>query len=109
MKRTQSIVGVRHLVALILASTGLTAACGDDASGDCQKLVEAYANAQQRCKVSSYADAQKNWSDAFMCDKVKNANSGKIDACVNALNAIDCGSIMNNTFPVACADPGLSR
>lgn len=111
MKRLQTTATVRTycLIGLLLASTGVTTGCGGDASDDCQKLVEAYANAQQRCKVSSYDDAKKNWSDAFMCDRVKSSNGGKVDACVNALNTIDCGSIVNNTFPVACADPGLSR
>ena len=111
MKRLHTTANVRafRLIGLLLASTVVTAACGDDASDDCQKLVDAYANAQQRCKVSSYDDAKKNWSDAFMCDRVKSSNGGKVDACVSALNTIDCGSIMNNTFPVACADPGLSR
>jgi hypothetical protein len=112
MKRTQPAANVAtlHLVGLLLASIGLTAACGDGgASDDCAKLVDAYANAQSRCKISPFADAQKNWSDAFMCDKVKSSNSSKIDTCVNALSAADCGSLMNNTFPVSCADPGLSR
>ena len=111
MKRLQTTANVRAycLIGLLFASTVVAAGCGDDASGDCQKLVDAYANAQQRCKVSSYNDAEKNWSDAFMCGRVKSSNGGKVDACVSALNTIDCGSIMNNTFPVACADPGLSR
>ena len=112
MKRMQLTANVQALriIGFLLTSACLTTACGGGgASDDCGQLVDAYANAQQRCKVASYADAQKNWSDAFMCDKVKSSDSSKVNACVNALNAGDCASLMMNTFPVACADPGLSR
>jgi hypothetical protein len=107
MKRTRATAQVkaRHVFTFAVAALGLVAGCGDSGSSDeCAKVVDAYAMSWQRCMRTSYDDAKKTWSDAFMCDSAKGWNSSNVDACVNALNMLDCGSVKNNVSPSPCGE-----
>ena len=104
--RTSNQVKLSSCVAAVLAAVGLSLGCGSDsaaaAGSDCEKLVDAYATSWQRCMRSSYADAQKTWSEALQCDKAKASNSSQVDACVTALNMLDCTSVNSGTSPAQC-------
>ena len=96
---------LRTLSAGLVLSSALSATgCGSDATGDCEKLADAYARAWQRCMRGTYDSAKKIWDDALMCGKASSSNGGKVDACVSALDALDCTAVTNGTSPAACSD-----
>jgi len=91
-------------LALVVASLGVAVACGGDASTDCEKIVDAFANAWQRCMRASYSDAQKTFSDALQCGKVKSSKGDQVSACVNDLNMLDCNSVTSGVSPAPCTN-----
>ncbi|HVW24809.1 MAG TPA: hypothetical protein VHC69_05535 [Polyangiaceae bacterium] len=104
-RRTNDNVKRSSCAAVVLAALGLSLGCGAGggaAGNDCEKLVDAYATSWQRCMRSSYADAQKTWSDALQCDKAKASNSSQVNACISALDALDCTSVNSGTSPAQC-------
>jgi hypothetical protein len=104
--RTNDNVKPSLCAAVVLAALGLSLGCGSgggsDAAGDCEKIVDAYASSWQRCMRSSYADAQQTWADAFQCSAVKTSDSTQVNACVTALNTLDCSAVNGNTSPSSC-------
>ncbi len=99
--RTTANARVRYGIVLLVASLGFTAACGDDAStDDCARVVDAFARSWDRCKFTSYDSAEKSWSKALSCGSAKGWDGSTVNACVNALNALDCGSVPSS--PASC-------
>jgi hypothetical protein len=82
---------------------------GGAAESDCDKLVDAYARAWQRCGRATYDDAKKTWSDALMCSKASSSNSGQVDMCANALATFDCTAITNGNSPSQCSAGTISQ
>ncbi|HEX4338534.1 MAG TPA: hypothetical protein VH062_21665 [Polyangiaceae bacterium] len=94
-----------NAVVIVLSTLLASVACGSgDAENDCDKVVDAYAHAWQRCMRETYDEAKKTFSDALMCGKASSSNSAQVDTCVSALDAQDCAAVTNNTVPTACND-----
>jgi hypothetical protein len=101
MKRTRRTANLKSFY--VIVTLGAALGCGDGgATDDCEKVADAYAKSWQRCMRASYDDAKKTWDTALSCGKVKASKTSQVDACVSALNTLDCASVTGGTSPAPC-------
>ena len=73
------------------------------AESACDKLVDAFASAWERCGRESYDGAQKFWADALDCGSIESFDAAAVDECAADVGALSCAAVQDPASPNSCA------